>query len=130
MGDGFGIMPSAHNKEDVAISSFTGEITTIFLTNHALAITGEDGLRLIVHVGIDTVSLNGEGFKTLVAKGQKVKIGEPLLTVDFIFLKEQEKDPTVIVACSNLVNQEVDLRGDCPEVDYEQEGVIALVSTV
>lgn len=59
-----------------------GQITTIFPTGHAVGMTTESGVELLIHVGIDTVSLQGEGFKIIAKEGQTVKKGDLLLDVD------------------------------------------------
>lgn len=63
-----------------------GELSLIFQTNHAFAMTLKDGVELLVHIGIDTVSLNGEGFERLAEPGTKVKAGTPIIKIDREFI--------------------------------------------
>lgn len=63
-----------------------GELSLVFQTNHAFAMTLKDGVELLVHIGIDTVSLNGEGFERLAEPGTKVKAGTPIIKIDREFI--------------------------------------------
>lgn len=98
MGDGFAIEPiNGH-----VASPVNGVVTTLMESKHAVALTADNGLEMIVHFGMDTVELQGEGFTALVKEGDKVKAGQPLLTVDFATVKG--KVPSVItpVVFTNL----------------------------
>ncbi|OTE89334.1 hypothetical protein B1K96_30555, partial [Escherichia coli] len=64
-------------------------ITAVFDSKHAIGLTSEEGIELLIHVGIDTVQLNGEGYAYQVEKGQKVTVGDPLITFDIEFIKEK-----------------------------------------
>ena len=81
-GDGVGIDTTGN----VIVAPADGELSLVFKTNHAFAMTLSNGIELLVHVGIDTVSLNGEGFERLVEPGVKVKAGTPILKVDRDFI--------------------------------------------
>ena len=61
---------------------FDGTVNQVASTLHAVGLTSEDGIEILVHVGMDTVEMNGKGFKALVKEGDKVKVGTPLLKVD------------------------------------------------
>lgn len=67
---------------DVIVAPTDGEISLIFKTNHAFAMLLPNGVQLLVHIGIDTVSLNGEGFQRLVEPGTKVKAGTPVIKIN------------------------------------------------
>lgn len=103
MGDGFAIEPI--NGE--VVSPVNGIVSTVLDSNHAVGITADNGLELIVHFGIDTVNLKGKGFTALVKAGDKLKAGQPLLKVDFELVKD--KAPSVItpVIFTNLVDRKV-----------------------
>ena len=77
-GDGAAIMI----KGDTVVAPADEELSLVFQTKHAFAMTLENGLELLVHIGIDTVSLNGEGFEQLVEAGKKVKAGTPIIKID------------------------------------------------
>lgn len=78
LGRGVGIQPG----EGVIAAPFDGEITTVAETKHAVGISSPDGMEVLIHVGVDTVAMNGDGFAALVEEGRKVRAGETLLTFD------------------------------------------------
>ena len=84
-GDGLAIDPTG----DVFVAPADGELNLIFKTNHAFALTLNNGVELLVHIGVDTVSLDGEGFERLIEPGVKVKAGTPIIKInrDFILSK-------------------------------------------
>ncbi|WP_416324461.1 glucose PTS transporter subunit IIA [[Eubacterium] hominis] len=78
LGDGFAI----DLNDGLIISPMDGEVITAFPTGHAFGIKGRNGLEVLIHIGIDTVELNGEGFDVMVKQGQQIKQGDPLVKVD------------------------------------------------
>ncbi|SHE38973.1 glucose PTS transporter subunit IIA [Alkalibacter saccharofermentans] len=98
IGDGFAVYPES--KE--ICSPVDGEIVHIFDTNHAVGLRTDDGLEILVHIGIDTVKLKGEGFKRIAAIGQKVKAGDVLIECDLEFLKENAKSMITPVVVTNM----------------------------
>ena len=84
-GDGVAINPTG----DIIVAPADGELTLILNTKHAFAITLENGVELLVHIGMDTVSLNGEGFEKLAEQGTKVKAGTPIIKINADFIKEK-----------------------------------------
>ena len=78
LGPGCGIEPTG----DTVYAPFDGTVNQVASTLHAVGLTSEDGIEILVHVGMDTVEMNGKGFKALVKVGDKVKAGTPLLKVD------------------------------------------------
>ena len=78
MGEGVGIKP----EEEIIVAPFDGEITSVVDTGHAVGLTSSDGVELLIHVGVDTVKMQGDGFQVFVTEGQKVKTGEKLLKFD------------------------------------------------
>lgn len=81
-GDGLGILAEG----DVFVAPADGELTLVFKTKHAFAMTLANGIELLVHIGIDTVSLNGEGFEQLAEQGTHVKAGTPIIKIDRDFI--------------------------------------------
>ncbi|AEA17719.1 PTS system, glucose-specific IIABC component [Bacillus thuringiensis serovar chinensis CT-43] len=109
MGDGFAIEPT----EGTVVSPVNGEIVNVFPTKHAIGIQSEGGKEILIHFGIDTVKLNGEGFEALVAQGDKVKQGQPLLKVDLAFVKENAPSIITPIVFTNLQQgQQVELKKD------------------
>lgn len=77
-GDGIAIEP----EDDIVVAPVAGKVVLIFKTNHAFCIRQNNGVEFLVHVGLDTVKLNGEGYERLVEEGAEVKLGQPILRVD------------------------------------------------
>ena len=97
LGDGVGIVPE---NNDV-YSPVSGTIVSAMKTGHAYGIKTEDGVEVLVHIGINTVKMKGEGFAPAVKKGDTVKQGELLATVDFAKVTEAGYDTTIVLAVTN-----------------------------
>lgn len=95
MGDGVAVVPTS----GTVCAPVTGSVSAIFPTAHALAIAPDDAndAQVMVHIGIDTVRMNGEGFTALVAQGDHVDAGQPLVEVDLDAVRASGYDPTVFV---------------------------------
>lgn len=104
MGKGVGIYP---NVNQIA-SPITGTITAVFPTKHALGITGSNGVEVLVHIGIDTVELEGQFFDVLVKQGDSVKSGQPIVDVDFEKVKAAGYEIPVIIIITNT-NEYLDI---------------------
>ncbi|HLN61366.1 MAG TPA: PTS glucose transporter subunit IIA [Symbiobacteriaceae bacterium] len=98
MGDGFAINPS----EGKVLAPVSGELINLFPTMHALGIRTAEGLEVLVHVGIDTVKLGGEGFKALVQQGARVEAGQPLLEFDLEAIRAKVPSLITPVVFTNL----------------------------
>ncbi|USG65848.1 PTS glucose transporter subunit IIA [Brevibacillus ruminantium] len=83
-GDGVAILPS----EGLLLSPLNGTVTHLFPTYHAIALTSESGLEILLHIGIDTVKLKGSGFTAHVGKGDKVNAGDKLISFDLEVLRK------------------------------------------
>lgn len=109
MGDGAVVTP----EDAVVRAPEDGEVAFVFETKHAVGFMTDTGVSLLIHVGIDTVKLNGEGFKVLVENGQKVKKGEPMLELDLAYLKEHAPSIATPILCTELEdNQKIRLLKD------------------
>jgi len=97
LGRGIGIILT----DSKIYSPLKGEVTTVFKTLHAIGLRGEHDEEIIIHIGLDTVKLNGEGFKSHVLVGEKVKKGSLLLDVDLELLSNKGYDPIVTVIVTN-----------------------------
>ncbi len=98
VGDGIAIKPTS----DTVFSPISGTVVKVFDTNHALCIEADDGVEVIIHMGIDTVSLQGKGFERLVEEGVKVTVGEPLLKLDLEYLNTHAKSMISPIVISNI----------------------------
>lgn len=98
MGDGAIVIP----EESLVRAPEDGTVDFVFDTKHAVGFVTDEGIELLIHVGIDTVKLNGNGFGVLVENGQKVKKGEPLLEIDLSYLKEHAPSLATPVLCTAL----------------------------
>ncbi|AVP49328.1 PTS sugar transporter subunit IIA [Williamsoniiplasma luminosum] len=85
MGDGFAIDPT----DGEFVAPIDGELVTAFPTKHAYGIKHKSGIELLLHIGIDTVTLNGKGFTSFVEQGQNVQVGDKLVDVDFKKIKDK-----------------------------------------
>ena len=100
VGKGIAIVPS--NGEIVA--PFDGKVTALFKTKHAIGLTSDSGVELLIHIGIDTVNMQGEGFDILVEEGATIQKGEPILQFNLELIQEQNYDPTIMVVVTNSAN--------------------------
>lgn len=98
MGDGFGVAPA---NGDV-YSPVNGEVMSVFPTKHAIGLKLANDVDLLIHIGIDTVELEGKPFDVLVAEGDQVTPETLLVKVDLEGLKEAAKEDTIIVAFTNM----------------------------
>lgn len=97
LGDGVGIDP----EEGVVVAPFDGEISSVTDTKHAIGITGPADMEVLIHVGVDTVNMKGDGFELLVEEGQKVKAGQKLMTFDIAKIKAAGYSPVAAVLLTN-----------------------------
>lgn len=88
LGDGLAIIP----RSNTFVAPIAGVITKIFSTNHAFSIRTKNGLEVLVHIGLDTVALNGEGFKRLAKEGDTVSVGKPIVSADIELIKSKGKE--------------------------------------
>ena len=98
VGDGVAVKPT----EKTVVSPAAGTIVKIFNTNHAFCLETENGAEIVVHMGIDTVALNGQGFTRLVEEGAEVVAGQPILEMDLDFLNANARSMISPVVCSNI----------------------------
>lgn len=98
MGDGVGFVP----EKGEIVASFDGTVKTIFPTKHAIGLESETGIEVLIHIGIDTVKLNGEGFESLVNADDTVTQGQPLMKINLAYLKEHAPSIVTPVIITNL----------------------------
>ena len=118
MGDGFAVEPANGN----IVSPVSGTVSSIFPTKHALGLVTEAGLEVLVHIGLDTVSLEGKPFTVRVTEGQQVAAGDLLVTADLGAIREAGRETTTVVVFTN---------GDAiKSVKLEQTGSLAAKTAV
>ncbi|RDZ12788.1 PTS glucose transporter subunit IIA [Priestia megaterium] len=98
MGDGIAIIP----KSGKVVSPVNGQVIQVFPTKHAIGIRSERGLELLIHIGLETVELNGEGFEVLVNTDEPIKAGDPLVKVNLEYLKRKNKDIVTPIIITNM----------------------------
>lgn len=137
LGEGVGVVPET-TGETAVLAPVSGMLKTVARTGHAFGIKTDGGIEVLVHVGIDTVDMDGEGFAVVVAKGERIAAGEPLATVDFGKVAAAGHSVVVVVTVVNAAELTVvtpligdgsgdDNGGDCktvsagsPIIDVEQ----------
>ncbi|NPC92844.1 PTS glucose transporter subunit IIA [Bacillus sp. WMMC1349] len=97
MGDGIAIEPA--NGE--IVSPVNGEVIQLFHTKHAIGIRSLSGVEMLIHIGLDTVSMEGEGFTAHVKEGDKVKVGDPLITCDLQLINEKASSTITPIVIMN-----------------------------
>ena len=97
LGKGCGLEPA----EETVCAPFNGTVTQVIDTKHAVGVTSKDGLELLIHVGMDTVAMNGEGFTCLVKEGDTVKLGQKLMTFSMEAIKTAGHPATTAVVVTN-----------------------------
>lgn len=93
LGDGMAIIPTDGN----ICAPIDGIVESIFPTNHAFTIVGDEGIQILVHIGLETVSLNGKPFRRLVEVGSRVKAGKPIIKANLKKIMKKGLDPVVII---------------------------------
>ncbi|NOZ91222.1 MAG: PTS glucose transporter subunit IIA [Epsilonproteobacteria bacterium] len=117
IGDGIAIIPSS----STVVSPIKGVVSRLFSTSHAFSIKSDD-IEVMVHIGLDTVELNGKGFEALVKEGDKVGIGTPIIRADIEYIKSQGKDIITPV----VVSSEKEIEVQKHKVSMVREGELLL----
>ena len=110
MGQGVVIEPS----QGELVSPVNGTVTVLFPTKHAVGIVSEEGVELLMHIGMDTVSLDGKGFEAHVAQGDKVVVGQQLISFDMDVIKKAGLVTETAVIITNQDDFQADVEGDLP----------------
>ena len=123
MGDGFVVFP----EDNVVYAPCDASVEVVFPSKHAIGLKSEKGIELLIHVGLDTVSLNGEGFTTFVEVGDKVKKGQKLLEFDAEFIKSKGLQTATPVVITNMSeNQKIEWTKTAGNIYNFNEDVITL----
>ena len=102
MGDGYLVMP----EDGIVVAPEDGEVMFVFPSKHAIGLKAADGTEYLLHIGVDTVKLNGEGFTVFVSDGQKIKKGEKLMEFDPAYIREHAVSDACIVIFTGLTEGE------------------------
>lgn len=113
LGKGVGIRPS----DNILYAPFDGTVDNVFDTGHAIALRSDEGVELLIHIGVNTVQLNGEGFHAEVRSGEHVTAGQPLISFDKERISERGYDTTTMVVVANT--------NDYGEIESEEKEVEA-----
>jgi glucose-specific phosphotransferase system IIA component len=118
LGPGVGIHPAKGR----VVAPFAGEVSALFDTKHAIGLTSDDGgVEVLIHVGINTVELKGKHMTALVAAGDHVEEGQPILEFDLEKIKEAGFDPTVAVVVSNIyLFPKIEVMGYGPKKEMDE----------
>ena len=120
LGDGVAIIPD----DGKLYSPVNGEISTVAETLHAYGFTSDDGLEILVHVGLDTVGLKGAGFKPCVKEGDKVKVGDLVAEIDLEYIKAQGLNTiTPVIICDGADEKQL-----CPATSHVTAGQHAVIT--
>lgn len=117
LGNGVAVIPNSN----CIVAPCKGTIQLLYPTLHAVGLTTEDGVELLIHIGIDTVSLGGKGFRAYVHQGDKVEPGDRLLEIDSNFIKKQGYDLTIMTIFTNE---------DCYQLKVSTDGYVTGGSTI
>lgn len=102
MGDGFAIK----SYDGIILSPISGTVEMVFDTKHAIGLKTHEGKEILIHLGIDTVKLKGEGFNVFVESGQEINVGDKLIEMDVDFIKENAVSDLSPVIFTNLDSEE------------------------
>ena len=114
VGEGIAIMP----RSNTFVAPVAGVVSKIFSTNHAFSIRTSNNLEVMVHIGLDTVELDGEGFKALAKEGDKVSVGKPIIYADLAFIESKGKP----IITPIVVNSEKEVTISSDKVKTIREG--------
>lgn len=103
MGQGFGLTPA----DGKVVAPVSGKVSMVAETKHAIGIVTSEGLEVLVHMGVDTVGLNGEPFTIAIKNGEEVKAGQEIATMDLKKIKAKKLDTTIMTLITNS-NQKID----------------------
>lgn len=122
MGKGIAIKPST----DTIVAPFDGTIESLFPTGHAVGLKSKNGTEVLIHIGIDTVKLDGTGFKALVSQGDTVSVGQPLIEFDSSTIKKEGFDDTVMVVITNT-NETKDVLNEEKTQVSQNEALLSVI---
>lgn len=108
MGEGIAIMPTSGKVH----APIDGTVVLVADTKHAVGLKSNDGTEILIHVGLETVNLKGEGFTTLVNAGDKISVGQPLIEVDWVYIQEHATSMITPIIITNSDDKIVETHDD------------------
>ncbi|MDU5333251.1 beta-glucoside-specific PTS transporter subunit IIABC [Enterococcus sp.] len=123
LGKGLGIDP----EEDTIHAPVNGEVVSLFPTNHAIGIKTEYGVEILIHIGINTVELDGKHFKSFVKQGDKVSVGDAILKADMSGIRSEGYDPVVITVITNTADYLDVLPSNDPSLNSKEDCLTVVV---
>ncbi|PAE91315.1 glucose-specific PTS transporter subunit IIBC [Shouchella clausii] len=124
MGDGFAIDP----EDGIVYSPVEGKVTTVFPTKHAIGLTTSAGMEVLIHIGIDTVKLQGEGFDVLVEEGDQISAGDKLAEFDLDYIRNHGASTITPVVFTNLGGDKAVVINKKGRVLAKEKGIVAVNS--
>lgn len=115
LGDGYAVIPPAEQTTVVVAAPVTGTLTQVFDTLHAFAIKSDNGLNVLVHIGLDTVELGGVGFERLAQPDSRVQAGQPVIRMDLTSIRASGLNPITAVVFAEAA-QVAEVKITCGEV--------------
>ncbi|MFH5810635.1 PTS glucose transporter subunit IIA [Companilactobacillus sp. FL22-1] len=126
MGEGFGVVPD----DDKIYSPIEGTVTSVFKTKHAIGFKTPNGLEIMVHMGLDTVDLEGKPFKILVKDGDKVGVHTPIAVMDLQQVEDSGKDTVVLTIITNTTDKVEGVEIEANDSTAINDGSAMMVATV
>ena len=108
MGEGIAIMPTAGKVH----APIEGTVVLVADTKHAIGLKSDDGTEILIHIGLETVNLKGEGFTTLVKVGDKITVGQPLIEVDWAYIGEHATSIITPIIITNSTERNIEFSND------------------
>lgn len=102
VGDGFAVKPDESATSVEVCAPCAGKLAKVFKTHHAFALVSDEGLEVLVHIGLETVELKGAGFEGLAETGEHVEAGQPIVRVDLAAVRASGRNPITPVVCTKL----------------------------
>lgn len=124
MGDGFAIEP----EDGKIVSPVNGKVLNVFPTKHAIGLVDEQGTEILIHFGIDTVKLNGEGFTSKIGEGDEIKQGQVLMEVDLEYVKNHAPSVITPIVFTNLAEGQTVMVNSAGSVKHNEENIIAITA--
>ncbi|MFV8828703.1 glucose-specific PTS transporter subunit IIBC [Alkalihalobacterium sp. APHAB7] len=122
MGDGFAIAPT----EGLVVSPVSGKIINVFPTKHAIGILAHSGHEILIHIGIDTVKMNGEGFEVFVQEGDEIEQGQKLVTMDLALIEQKASSTITPIVFTNLKENEIINLQEKAAVEHGETGLVSI----